>query len=272
MDTPACHFAGGGVPSAYPPCSVGRDPCVPPRDMRCLSPSRLRRQPPPRGGLAARRCRAGMRIATPVTRSLVRNDSASRCRGRRSLRPVPCHSEPVRRLAWESVPQSLPLRGRWQREALTEGEISHGTFSPPVGCADSPLPEGALQRGAAALTGRRGRRPLQSRTGAAQNGTAKRPPGTRKHTVLPVSIRLKSTKKAPTCVSMRAFLQPISARIYFGKTASHRKRARFVQSRGAPPQAYWMSVKAAQRRGCAKRAFCGVCFLMPGGLSRGSLL
>ena len=84
---------------------------------------------------------------------------------------------------------------------------------------------------------------------------------------MPVSIRLKSTEKTPTCVSMRAFLQPISARIYFGKTASHRKRARLVQSRGASPQAYWMSVKAAQRWGCAKRAFCGVCFLMPGGLS-----
>ena len=95
---------------------------------------------------------------------------------------------------------------------------------------------------------------------------AQRPPDTRKHTVLPVSIRLKSTAKTPTCVSMRAFLQPISARIYFGKTASHRKRARFVQNRGAPPQAYWMSVKAAQRWGCAKRAFCGVCFLMLGGL------
>ena len=86
-----------------------------------------------------------------------------------------------------------------------------------------------------------------------------------------MSIRLKSTEKTPACVSMRAFLQPISARIYFGKTASHRKRARFVQSRGASPQAYWMSVKAAQRRGCAKRAFCGVCFLMPGGLRPGSL-
>ena len=71
---------------------------------------------------------------------------------------------------------------------------------------------------------------------------------------------------------MRAFLQPISARIYFGKTAPHRKRARFVQSRGAPPQAYWMSVKAAQQRGCAKRAFCGVCFLMPGGLRPGALV
>ena len=31
----------------------------------------------------------GKRIATPVTRSLVRNDSASRCRGRRPRRPTP---------------------------------------------------------------------------------------------------------------------------------------------------------------------------------------
>ena len=175
--------------------------------------------------------------------------------------------------------------------------LSHRAESAcPAGkCADT-------QRGRAALMGRRGRRPLrtvfaalygetmwvspptksqgyvhtgrtassaptrQNRNRAKRDG--KRPPGTRKHTVLPVSIRLKSTEKTPACVSMRAFLQPISARIYFGKTASHRKRARFVQSRGASPQAYWMSVKAAQRRGCAKRAFCGVCFLMPGGLSR----
>ena len=105
--------------------------------------------------------------------------------------------------------------------------------------------------------------------GISKRKTTQRPPDTRKHTVLPVSIRLKSTEKTPACVSMRAFLQPISARIYFGKTASHRKRARFVQSRGASPQAYWMSVKAAQRRGCAKRAFCGVCFLMSGGLKGG---
>ena len=109
----------------------------------------------------------------------------------------------------------------------------------------------------------KGRRPSYRKKRA-----PKRPPDTRKHTVLPVPIRLKSTEKTPACVSMWAFLQPISARIYFGKTASHRKRARLVQSRGASPQAYWMSVKAAQRRGCAKRAFCGVCFLMPGGLRR----
>ena len=171
--------------------------------------------------------------------------------------------------------------------------------------AESACPAGKCadtQRGRAALVGRRGHRPLRTVFAALYGGTmwvspptksqgyvhtgrtessaptrrnrnrakrdGKRPPGTRKHTVLPVSIRLKSTEKTPTCVSMRAFLQPISARIYFGKTASHRKSARFVQSRGALPQAYWMSVKAAQRRGCAKRAFCGVCFLMPGGLSR----
>ena len=47
--------------------------------------------------------------------------------------------------------QSLPLRGRWQREALAEGEASRGFFSPPVGCADSPLTEGALQRGSAVI-------------------------------------------------------------------------------------------------------------------------
>ena len=171
--------------------------------------------------------------------------------------------------------------------------------------AESACPAGKCadtQRGRAALMGRRGRRPLRTFFAALYGGAmwvspptksqgyvhtgrtessaptrrnrnrakrdGQRPPGTRKHTVLPVSIRLKSTEKTPACVSMWAFLQPISARIYFGKTASHRKRARFVQSRGASPQAYWMSVKAAQRRGCVKRSFCGVCFLVPGGLSR----
>ena len=70
--------------------------------------------------------------------------------------------------AWESVFPSLPLRGRWQRVALTEGTISHGNSSPPVARADSPLPAGALQRGAAALTGRRTPRafvPLRSTAG-----------------------------------------------------------------------------------------------------------
>ena len=33
-----------------------------------------------------------------------------------------------------------------------------------------------------------------------------------------------------------------------------------------------MSIKAAQQRGCAKRAFCGVCFLVAGGLKPGALV
>ena len=45
-----------------------------------------------RGGRLCPPCMAnaatGKRIATPVTRSLVRNDSASRCRGRRPRRPA----------------------------------------------------------------------------------------------------------------------------------------------------------------------------------------
>ena len=51
---------------------------------------------------------------------------------------------------------------RWRRERF------HTVFSPPVGCADSPLPEGASQRGTAALTGRRTPRafvPLRSTAG-----------------------------------------------------------------------------------------------------------
>ena len=59
--------------------------------------------------------------------------------------PFPCHSEPVRALAWESVSPCLPLRGRWQRVALTEGAISHGNSSPPVARARrQPPPSGGL--------------------------------------------------------------------------------------------------------------------------------
>ena len=50
----------------------------------------------------------------------------------------------MRALAWESVSPCLPLRGRWQRVALTEGAISHGISSPPVARADSPPPSGGL--------------------------------------------------------------------------------------------------------------------------------
>ncbi len=124
------------------------------------------------------------------------------CKGGRPCPPrSPCHSEPVRALAWESVSPCLPLRGRWQRVALTEGAISHGNSSPPVACADGPLlPAGALQRGAAALTGRRtprafvplrstaGRRPLRAvqRTCPVER-LALRPPFIRRRFRLPCS-------------------------------------------------------------------------------------
>ena len=61
----------------------------------------------------------------------------------------------------------LPLRGRWQREALAEGEIPHGFLSPSRLCRQPP-PRGASQRGTAALTGRRTPRafvPLRSTAG-----------------------------------------------------------------------------------------------------------
>ena len=95
--------------------------------------------------------------------------------GRRGRRTIQREALPLRGAKRRGNPFSpcLPLRGRWQREALTERDVIR-FFSPPVGCADSPLPEGALQRGSAALTGRRtprafvplrstaGRRPLRS--------------------------------------------------------------------------------------------------------------
>ena len=71
--------------------------------------------------------------------------------------------------------------------------------------------------------------------------TAQRPPDTRKHTVLPVSIRLKFTEKMPTCVSMRAFLQPISPRIYFGKTAAHLLRRMFSYARRPTRRLFYVS-------------------------------
>ena len=78
-------------------------------------------------------------------------------------------------------------------------------------------------------------------------GRQQRPTDIRKHTVLPVPIRLKLPEKISPYVSMGKFLQPILSRTPFGKTASHQKRAHFVQRQGALPWAYWMSDKAAQR-------------------------
>ena len=64
----------------------------------------------------------------------------------------PCHSEPVRAakqvplgytLAWESVSPRLPLRGRCQREALTEGEMPR-VFLSPSRLRRQPPPRGGL--------------------------------------------------------------------------------------------------------------------------------
>ena len=63
-----------------------------------------------------------------------------------------CHSEPVRAakqvplgytLAWESVSPRLPLRGRCQREALTEGEMPR-VFLSPSRLRRQPPPRGSL--------------------------------------------------------------------------------------------------------------------------------
>ena len=57
--------------------------------------------------------------------------------------PRPCHSEPVLTLAWESVSPHLPLRGRCQRETLTEGERSRAFLSPSR-LRRQPPPRGGL--------------------------------------------------------------------------------------------------------------------------------
>ena len=69
--------------------------------------------------------------------------SITPCRGERLCPPVPCHSEPVRTLAWESVSPRLPLRGRCQREALTEGEMPR-VFLSPSRLRRQPPPRGGL--------------------------------------------------------------------------------------------------------------------------------
>ena len=81
-----------------------------------------------------------------------RESPINTCRGERLCPPVPCHSEPVRAakqvplgytLAWESVSPRLPLRGRCQREALTEGERPRAFLSPSR-LRRQPPPRGGL--------------------------------------------------------------------------------------------------------------------------------
>ena len=53
----------------------------------------------------------------------------------------------------------------------------------------------------------------------------------------------------PACVSMRAFLQPISARIYFGKTASRLLRRMFSYARRLNGRSFFM---------CGTSGRCGI--------------
>ena len=101
--------------------------------------------------------------------------------GRRGRRPLRNGKEYVQWGGGASAPTNLPPTAREVAARSADGgrEVIR-FFSPPVGCADSPLPEGALQRGAAALMGRRGRRPLQNRIIPARNETS----GTTKGAVL----------------------------------------------------------------------------------------
>ena len=86
-----------------------------------------------------------------------------------SSAPTSCHSEPVRAakqvplgytLAWESVSPRLPLRGRCQREALTEGEMPR-VFLSPSRLRRQPPPRGGLTARRRRADGTSGRRPLR---------------------------------------------------------------------------------------------------------------
>ena len=96
------------------------------------------------------------------------------CRGEQLCPPVPCHSEPVRTLAWESVSPCLPLRGRWQREALTEGEMPR-VFLSPSRLRRQPPPRGGLTARRCRADGTSRRRPLQQTTRRPLRGAARFP-------------------------------------------------------------------------------------------------
>ena len=153
-----------------------------------ITPCRGGRLRPP--CMTAAPCRAGP--ACPAAGYSVRPNSAKRC-----------HSEPVRAakqvplgytLAWESVSPRLPLRGRCQREALTEGEMPR-VFLSPSRLRRQPPPRGGLTArrcradgtsgrrplrkmrvAAPVTTGRCGHRPLRNGTGRTHAGGQSRPP------------------------------------------------------------------------------------------------
>ena len=91
------------------------------------------------------------------------------CRGGRPCPPFPRHSEPVRPPAWESVSPCLPLRGRWQREALAEGAMPR-VFLSPSRLRRQPPPRGGLTARHRRADGTSGRRPLQNHKRHVQRG------------------------------------------------------------------------------------------------------
>ena len=104
------------------------------------------------------------------TESSAPTDGTSRTAHHTARSAVIARSEATRQSVLPLPPSAREVAAR----SADGGRAVIRFCSPPVGCADSPLPEGALQRGSAALTGRRtprafvplrstaGRRPLRS--------------------------------------------------------------------------------------------------------------
>ena len=84
----------------------------------------------------------------------------------------------------------------------------------------------------------------------------------RKYAVLPAPFWLKYDQKISPYASMGRFFQPISSQKFIGKTASHRKSANFVRSRGTAAQACCRMARRRNEGVSAKFAFYGACFLM----------
>ena len=99
------------------------------------------RAPPPTS--CAVTLRRGRRPRRPVSRGLILP-----CRGGRLCPPcmtaVPCRAGPVcPAVTGEGIRLSSPPSARAVSARNADGGRDHALFSPPVGCTDSPLPEGA---------------------------------------------------------------------------------------------------------------------------------
>ena len=131
---PRCFFGGVCTCRAGPMCPAEK--CVPGGGARGPRPTGQVRYPPVGDGVldvpSARRCRAGIRIPTPVF-ALARNDSASRCRGGQSRPPLQVFiGIPVR----DAVPYGTGRRGRRPLQFLC------GTSRTPSPTGRTPSPTG----------------------------------------------------------------------------------------------------------------------------------